>query len=157
MSRDRVENRAHLIYDFLSKNLGVGFTITQLCQKLSLRPGSTTTAAIRRAREMATEAGFHFPPAVPATGQQYMVTKLPGDALDPSLHMARIEAGVRARKNDGVEFMRRRLREVDPQDRPIVRAYVNIEQKTERALAELRKEADDLIVEMVKLRRGQRP
>jgi len=156
MSRNRVENRAHLIYDFLVKNLGKGYTITELCRALSLQPGSTTTAAIRRARELATEAGYHFPPAVPATGHVYMVTNLPGDALDPTLHMARIETGVRARKNDGIDYMRRRLRDVDPQDRPVARAFINIERKTEKALAELRKEAEDMIVELVKLRRGQR-
>jgi hypothetical protein len=154
MSRHRVENRAHLIYDYLCQHLGEGFTIDELCHAVGINDGATTRSAIRRARDLATEAGLHFPPAVPTTGFTYLVTRLPGDALDPALHMARIETGVRIRKQDGTEYMRRHLRDVPPELRPIARAFVNIERKTERALAELRREADDMIVELVALRRS---
>jgi hypothetical protein len=152
-ARNRVEDRAQRIFAYLRKHLGQRFTIDQLCRALGLQDGATTRAAIRRARDLATEAGLHFPPAVPHTGFTYVVTNLPGDALDPALHMARIEAGVRLRKEDGIEYMRRRLRDVPADLRPVARAFVNIERKTERALAELRREADDMIVEMVKIRR----
>jgi len=152
-ARNRVENRAQRIFVFLRDGFPEQYTIDELCQALDINDGATTRTAITRARDLATAQGLHFPPAVPANGFTYKVTKLPGDALDPALHMARIEAGIRARKEDGVEYMRRRLRDVSPELRPVARAFVNIERKTERALAELRREADDMIVEMVKLRR----
>lgn len=153
-SRNRVEQRAEAIFTYLRRHMGEGLTIAELCTLLRINDGATTRRAINRARDLATAEGLHFPPAVPANGLRYMVTNLAVDALDPSLHMARIEAGVRARKQNGVEFMRRRLRDVPAEYRPVARAFVNIELKTERALAELRREADDMIVEMVKLRRG---
>lgn len=153
-ARNRVEDRAQRIFAFL-RDCGRSYDLPGLCRVLKINDGATTRSAIRRARDLATAAGLHFPPAVPANGFQYMVTNLPGDALDPALHMARTEAGVRARKQNGIEFMRRRMRDVPAEYRPVARAFVNIELKTERALAELRKEADDMIVEMVKLRRSE--
>ena len=154
-ARNRVDERAEAIFTYLHRHMGEGFTITELCAALRINQGETTRSAIRRARALATASGLHFPPAVPHTGFRDMITNLAVDALDPALHMARVEAGVRARKQDGIEYMRRRLRDVPAEYRPVARAFVNIELKTERVLAELRHEADDMILEIVKLRRSE--
>jgi len=155
-TRNRVDERAHRIYDFLVARLGAGFTLIELCRGLGIRPGSTTTAAIRRARDLATEAGQHFPPAVPANGQRYMVTQDPGDALDPTLHMGRIGQGVQVREQVGIDFMEREMRAMPADLKPIAAFYLKAQKTKQRAAAELQKAADDMVVDLVKLRRSQR-
>lgn len=156
MSRNRVANRAHRIYDFLLTNKGTGFTRADLLANLSIEEGSTTSAAIRMARDLATEAGYHFPPAVPANGHKYMVTDLAEHALDPVAHMGRIEAGVRARKEDGIEFMRRERQHVDPGLAPVIDMYITMYDTVRTSLAAIQKAADDMTVQLVKSRREAR-
>jgi hypothetical protein len=151
-----VAARGEEIYEHLAARLGQRFTMAELCAALNLQPGAKTQAAIRAARDMATAAGLHFPPAVPQNGFTYAVTNLPGDALDPTLHMSRIEAGVRARADVGYEFMRRNLRQVPAELRPIARAALDVREATQTALAQTQRAMDDMVVELVKLRREQR-
>lgn len=151
-----VDERADLIYAWLHQRLGQQFTMPQLCQALGLQPGTKTTAAIRRARDIATQAGLHFPPAVPQNGYTYTVTSLPGDALDPAIQMSRIEAGVRARADVGYEFMRRHRRQIPADLRPVVDAALQVQQTTRRALAEAQRAMDDMTIAIVKVRRQQR-
>lgn len=155
-SRDRVQNRAERIYGFLLANMGTGYTKAELCKELEIGPGSTTDTAIKRARELAAEAGYHFPPAVPATGHVYMVTNLAADALDPTAHISRIEAGVRATKEVGMEFMRRERKTLPPDLRPVVDMMLTVHDATQSALAAIQKAADDMTVQLVKARREQR-
>lgn len=156
MSRNRVDNRAHLIYNHLVLHIGESFTMPSLCKALRIKDGSTTRAAVNRARDLATEAGYHFPPAVPANGFRYMVTDLPAEALDPSLHMARIESGVRKRKEDGIEFMRRERNKLPGDLRPIVDMHLTIYDTAKQALSTIQKAADDMVVKLVKARRESR-
>jgi len=154
--RHRVENRAHLIYDYLTLHIGEGFTITELCDALDIYPGATTTAAINRARDLATEAGLHFPPAVPANKQRYVITRMPADALDPTLHMGRIVSGVRRREQVGIDFMEREKKLLPPDLKAIADFYLGVQKTRQRAAAEMERQADDMVMKLVKLRRGQR-
>lgn len=156
MSRDRVENRAQMIYAHLMLHRNQPYTMPQLCKALGINGGSTTRAAIRRARDLATEAGYHFPPAVPANGQTYTVTDLAEKALDPSLHMARIETGVRERKENGIEFMRRERTKLPADLRPVVDMHLIIHDAAREALGTIQRAADDMVVNLVKARREQR-
>lgn len=155
-ARNRVQIRAEAIYDYLLSLNGDGVTLPDMCTALGFEGGSTTRTAISRARDMATAEGLHFPPAVPANGMTYRVTSLPGDALDPTLHMARIEDGVRRRKDDGMDFMRRLEKELPPDLRPIAKAFLAINDKTTEAIAGIRRAADEMAIELVKLRRHDR-
>lgn len=156
MSRNRVENRAHLIYEFLSLHMGEGFTLPQLCEELDIEPGSTTRTAIRRARDLATEVGLHFPPAVPQNGSTYRVTNLAADAFDPTLQMGRVRRGVEDREAVGVEFMRQERNKLDPADRPLVDSYIEVYDTTAKALASIRKSFDDTVMYLVSVRRKAR-
>jgi len=154
--RDRVGERARLIFAFLDENRGVGFTLPQLCQRLQFGPGATTRAALRKARDIATEKGLHFPPAVPANRQRYMITALPADAFDPTLHMGRIATGVRNREQVGIDFIKREKRALPSDLKPLAEFYLKTQEVRQRAAAELEKAADDMVMDLVKLRRGQR-
>lgn len=155
-SRERVQNRAELIFNFLAENINKGYTKPELLAELHLQAGSTTDAAIKRAREMAAEAGLHLPPAVPANEFRYMVTGLAENALDPTVHMGRIETGVRRRKESGIEFMRRERANLPPDLRPIVDMYITVEDATTSALSTIRKAGDDMVVAIAKARSEQR-
>lgn len=155
-SRDRVEQRAQLIYEFLSLHLGEGYTIGELCDELDIENSATTRSAINRARDLAAEAGRHFPPAVPQNEHRYLVTELAEDAVDPTLHMSRIGAGVRRREESGIEFMRRERRHLSPELKPIADYMVKSYDTTRRAIGELQRVADDMVAELVKVRRGMR-
>lgn len=156
MSRNRVENRAHLIYEYLALNMGQGFTLPQLCEELDIQPGSTTRSAISRARDLATEAGLHFPPAVPQNGHTYRVTNLAADALDPTLHMGRIRRGVTHRENTGVEFMKRERSKLPPDLKPIVTSYIELKEVIDKTQAQIQRSFDDAVLAFVKVRRDQR-
>ena len=156
MSRNRVENRAHLIFEFLASHMGEKFTLPELCEELSIEPGSTTRTAIRRARDLATEAGLHFPPAVPQNGMRYMVTNLAADALDPTLQMGRIRSGVANRENTGVEFMKRERAKLPPDLRPIVTSYIELKDVIDKTQAQIQRSFDDAVLAFVKARREQR-
>ena len=155
-TRNRVDNRAHLIYDFLAEHMGEGYTMPELCIELDIHDGSTTRAAIRRARDLATEAGYHFPPAIAANGFQYKVTTLAADALDPALQMSRIERGVRVRKEDGYEFIRRERRTMPADMRPLADLLLTVHDNTQRALSAVQKAMDDYVVSLMSARREQR-
>lgn len=151
-----VEQRGQDIYDWLLERRDQKFTIAELCRALHLQPGAKTQAAIRHARSLAAQEGLHFPPAVPANKFTYTVTALPGEALDPALHMSRIEAGARIRADVGYEFMRAQERALPRELRPIVKAALAMQQTARRARAEAQQAMDDMVVELVKLRRETR-
>lgn len=157
-TRNRVENRAHLIYDYLTKdgNFGNGFTKPQLCKSLRIKPSATTEAAIRRARDLAAEAGYHFPPAVPQNGHRYKVTRLAEDALDPTLQMERIRSGVERRANVGRKFMEREKAKLPPDVRPLVTAYLTLKDQVEKSQATIQRAFDDAVIATVKARRETR-
>jgi hypothetical protein len=152
MSRGRVENRARKIYDFLVLNLNEGFTIGELCKRCDITDGTTTRSAIRRARDLATEAGYHFPPAIAANEFTYRVTNLAEHALDPSNQMSRIERGVRLRKEDGIEFMRRERKSLPSDLRPVVDMQISMYDATKKALATIQQAADDMVLALIKSR-----
>lgn len=156
MSRARVENRAQAIFAFLTLNLGEGYTLTELCHELTIEPSSTTISAIRRARDLATEAGYHFPPSIAENGFRYKVTKLAEDAIAPMLQMARIERGVRLRKEDGIEFMRRERGTLPADLRPVVDMHLTVHDAAVKALGTIQAAADDMVVALVEARRQQR-
>ena len=156
MSRNRVDNRAQMIYQFLLAHRGERFTMPQLCASLDINPGTTTRTAIRRARDLATADGHHFPPAVPQNGHGYMVTDLAADALDPTLQMGRIRDGVQARENAGIAFMKAQRDTLDKADRPLVDSYIEVADITTKALASIQRSFDDTIMFLVKQRRKVR-
>lgn len=156
MTRNRVDNRAELIYNHLALHMGKGFTMPALCRAVGITDSATTRAAIRRARDLATEAGYHFPPAIAANGFEYRVTNLAEDALDPTLQMSRIETGVRKRKETGIEFMRRERKGLPSELRPIVDMHLTIFDATVKALGTIQAAADDMVIELVKARKRQR-
>lgn len=156
MSRDRIENRGHAIYEFLTLNLGEGYTLADLCQELGFEPGSTTSAAMRRARDLAAEAGYHLPPAIAENGYEYRVTKLAQDALAPTLQMARVERGVRLRKESGIEFMRRERAGLPPDLRPVVDMHLSVHDAAVKALGTIQAAADDMVVALIEARRADR-
>lgn len=151
-----LDQRASVIYDFLKQHQGERFTMPQLCKRLGLRPGSKTTAAIRRARDLAVADGLHFPPAVPANKFTYTVTSLPGEALDPALHMSRIQAGVENRADVGYDFMREHEKQLPKDLRPIVKSALAIRDNARQALAATQRVFDDMVLELVKIRRDDR-
>jgi hypothetical protein len=151
-----VEERGTHIYEYLKARLGKKYSIHQLCKALDLYPGAKTAAGIRYARDLAVADGLHFPPAVPANGFTYTVTSLAEDALDPTLHMSRIEAGVRIRADVGYEFMRHHERNLPKELKPIVKAALAMQSSARRAQAEAQRTMDDMVVELVKLRRETR-
>lgn len=151
-----VEERGVHIYLYLKNRPGKKFTIAQLCKALDLHPGAKTAAGIRFARDLATADGLHFPPAVPANGFTYTVTSLAEDALDPALHMSRIEAGVRKRADVGYDFMRHHERALPKELKPIVKAALAMQAAARRSQAEAQQTMDDMVVELVKLRRETR-
>lgn len=166
MSRGRVEKRAQEFYKFLTDHLDEGFNIAELLAGVNkanphadrITDGDTTRRAIRRARDLATEAGYHFPPAIAGYGYdfKYRITTIPGDALRPSLQMARVERGVRLRKEDGLEFMRRERGKLPPDKRPIVNLYLTIHDEARKAMAAIQRGADDFVEAMLKETRPNR-
>lgn len=156
MSRNRVENRAQAIYAFLTLHMGHGYTLVELCHELDIEPGSTTTSALRRARALASEAGYHFPPAIAENNYRYKVTKLAVDAIAPTLQMARVERGVRMRKEDGIEFMRRERSGLPADLRPVVDMHLSVHDAAVKALGTIQAAADDMVLALVDSRRKQR-
>lgn len=148
--RTRVENRAHLIFDFLVTRLNKGFTIAELCRALGLQDGATTRAAIRRARALATEAGLHFPPAIAANGFTYKVTDLAENAMRPTAQMGRVEAGVRARKEDGIEFLRRERKTLPADLQPMADMYISVYDSTKKALAEVVDHVETMVIKIMR-------
>lgn len=156
-ARNRVEIRAKLIFDYLKMHRGRGYTIGELCRVLGIQDGSTTRAAIRRARDLATDAGLHFPPAVSGTAFKYMVTRKPGDAIKPMVQMARIEAGVRARRLDGETFVRARLDEIeDPAQREATRHTMSLLQVQRTANDAIQRVVDESMAALAPTQREQR-
>src|SRR5690606_19041985 len=98
MRRTTVDDRAEQIFSFLRRNLNQPYRLPDLLRALRLQDSRKTRRAIKRARDLAEAAGLFFPVPCPANGHTYIVTDDPLTVLDPAIHLARIEAGVRATK-----------------------------------------------------------
>lgn len=140
------DERATLIYAFLHQHLGQKFTLAELLARTSLQPGAKTTAAIRKARDRATAEGLHFPPAVPANGFTYTVTALAMDAVEPTVHMRKIEAGVRHRAEVGADFMAANRAQLSPDMREALEA----ERAVRAAFATAQRAVDDMVVALAR-------
>jgi hypothetical protein len=149
-----VDERATIIYAFLREHQGEKFTLGELCTELDLEPGQKTQTAMRQARDLATAAGLHFPPAVPANGFTYTVTDLPEDAFDPAMHMERIVSGVQRRADVGWDYLKRHQGELGDDVRPVVLALLEMQESLQGYSAAIRKAFDDLIVATIRSRRG---
>jgi DNA-binding response OmpR family regulator len=150
--RVTVEDRAEQIFSFLRTNLNKPYRLPELLAALRLHDSDKTRRAIRRARGLAEAAGLFLPVACPANGQTYIVTTDPVTVLDPAIHLARIEAGTRATKETHQEFMRSRLRQMDPGTRQVTKAWLSFEERV-RAVNE---GAAELTQAMVAIRREGR-
>jgi hypothetical protein len=151
-----VEARGQRIFEFLSQRLDQGFTLEEICGELQIHPGDKTRRAMRHARRIATEQGLHLPPATPGGGFRYWVTASPGLAVDGTLQMAAVEAGVRRRKEIGVEFIEATRRDADPADRPIINALLSAETRIRDAVAQMDAVRDDVVKALIASRREQR-
>jgi len=104
----KVDDRAQVILDYLSTHLGQRVTRPQLLAATGLSNSAGTDAAIRRARDMASAQGLHFPPAIRRRGDLmplYLVTDQAADAILPTRRMHAIANGVRRREEVGLDFM----------------------------------------------------
>ena len=147
-----VTERGGEIYTYLAAHQGQRFTLGQLCSAVNLHPGAKTTAAIRHARDLATQNGLHFPPAVPQNGYTYTVTSEPLDALEPAAQMDRIATGVTARANVGWDFAGRRGTDLPEH----VRAVVSAREAVRRTAAESLRAIDDIAVSLARSLKSDR-
>jgi hypothetical protein len=156
MSRNRVAERAEQIYSYLKADLNRPHLIGDILHKLKIKDGATTRAAIKRARELATADGLHFPTACPANNFSYTVTNDPSAAFDPVLHLARLAQGVQATKKVGVDFMDEHVREMQPSDRAMAKGYLAFEKTIEDAVSTVQAAAAELTKATVSARREMR-
>jgi hypothetical protein len=151
-----VAERGVQIFTLLTHPVGQEFTYPALCLRLGLEPGAKTDAAIRHARDMATQAGLHFPPAVPQNGYTYKITEVPGDALDPSLQMDAIAAGVKRRAEIGWDFVERHAEELPDDLRPFAQAILGMRRLMQQQSAALLHMYEQLITDTIRARKALR-
>lgn len=151
-----VDQRAQDFYRFLLRHQGQKFTLAELLGRTGYQPGAKSTAAIRRARDLATENGLHFPPAVPQNGYTYSITEEPEWAYEPAMQMDRIAAGVQRRADVGFDFIERHQGEIPPDMRPAVMGIVRVRQEVQRSAAALRRVYEDMLADTAKARRQAR-
>ena len=152
MSRDRVEERAQMIYVYLKARLNQPLTIGQLLQGTGLRDSATTRSGIRRARDHAERDGLCFPVACPANGFSYTVTDDPSAAFDPSLHLGRLAQGIGVRKDVHDDFIRARMSKLTQSERAMFHAT----EKYEQAQRASREAYQEITKALVGLRRESR-
>lgn len=152
MSRQRVAERAELIYGYLRENLNEPHSIHDLLGALSMQPTNTTRRAIRKARDLAESDGLCFPIACPANGNTYCVTDDPSAAVDPSLHLGSIALGVGVRKDVHDDFIRSRMAQLSPVERSMFHSI----EKYEEAQRASRVAHQEVIKAMVGMRRAGR-
>lgn len=151
-ARNRVASRAEQIYTFLRDHQETPYRLPDLLAELGMRDGTTTRSAIKHARLLAEADGLCFPVAVPANGWVYVVTTDPIAVLDPTLHLARIEQGVRTTKERHEDFIRPRLKQMPLSERRVAAAWMNFEDQMRQAQAG----AAELTRAMVDMRKDAR-
>jgi hypothetical protein len=151
-----IHQRAEMIFGFLNARLGERFTIGQLCAALGLENSRKTHQAIGTARDLADAAGVHLPPACPANGFTYTVTTEPEPAVDPMLHIRRVEAGERRRARTAEQFIRNRLAMLPDELRPQVKARLKMQDTIDAAVDSLQAVLAEFDAELISQRRDQR-
>jgi hypothetical protein len=131
-----VDERAAAIYGYLRAHPGRKVSRAALLAATGLQPGTKTDTAIRRARDLATADGLHFPPAVPANGFTYTVTRVRDEAVEPMVHMVKIAAGVARRAGDGAEFIATAIESLDEPTRALAEVLIPM-QRAMQAQAEV--------------------
>lgn len=149
MSRNRVNDRAHTIFLFLQENLNKPYTFGDLMQATRLQDGATTRAAIRKARDLAEDAGLCFPVACAANGNTYCVTDDPSAVLDPAIHLGSIAEGVGARKDVHDSFMQSRMAQMSPAERRVANQLAELDE----AARQQRRAHQGLLKTLVAMRR----
>jgi hypothetical protein len=148
-----VNERAQVIFDYLSTHLGQGFTLEQLLAATGLENGTKTANAIRRARDIATANGLHFPPAIKVRGgvPLYRVTDQAADAVRPTQRMHAIARGVRRREEVGLDFMTAHQEQLDP----AAQAELVLVQQTRTAIAAIQAVEDAHMARLAATMDGQ--
>lgn len=108
-----VDDRAQNILAWLLANQGRrGVRRHTMLAELGLSPGSKTDQAMKRAWQMATAIGMHFPSACYSNGWEMHVTTDPVEAIRPLAQLLAIANGVLTRAGDAAEFLNARSAEL---------------------------------------------
>lgn len=154
--RSRVEDRAHIVLDFLCEHLNERFTYPSLLAVLDLPNSGTTRSAIKRMRDLAEDRGLFSPPAVPANGFTYTVSDQPINALDPALHMGRIESGVGRRRRKLARVLRDGRDRIPAGEQPQADMFMRVENFRADMDEKLQALVDDLNSDLISARRKAR-
>jgi hypothetical protein len=151
-----VDQRATAIYEYLRERLGQGVTRWQLLQALNLQPGSKTDTAIRRARDIATASGYHFPPAIKVKGggdPLYRITDQAADAILPTRRMHAIARGVQRREEVGLDFMTANADQLDD----VARGQLEMLQQARTVTSAAEQLADMAMARLAETMNGSQP
>lgn len=156
-SRDRrVLRRAKKFYEFFQKHQDEGFTLAEVCAAVGCSPGKTSGRAIKQVRTWALRDGWFFPPATPAGGFRYYLSKDASILIDPALHMGRIEVGVAHTKSGLLDDIRSQRSTMAPELRAIASAMLAAQDFEEKQQANLREFKEQVTADLVAQRREAR-
>lgn len=152
----RIRRRAEALYKFFQNHTDESFTMAEACAGIGASPGKRSSAAMRHVRNWAEADGWFFPPAVPAAGFRYVLTKDVNNLPDPALHMARIEVGVRKRKQSLLDGIRSGRKNLTSDVRPVAAALMAAEDFERDILERAHKFTEEVTRDLIATRREQR-
>jgi len=151
-TRNRVGERAELIYLFLSNRVNEVWRKSELLAELELQDSKTTRRAIARARELAADDNLYLTIPDYDNGYTMGLTDDPSSAVDNALWLARVANGVNVPKHIADDFMRERMSKLSGTER----AYIRLNDKTIELTRSVQAAADELVKEMIQERRESR-
>lgn len=152
----RLARRVLKFWNFFLEHPEEKFTLKELCVQTGCDPGALSRTAIPILRSLAEHEGWQFPPAVPATGFAYVLTKDPGKGLDPKIHMGLIKHGVARREKKLGDWIGRDFHLLSPGDIPTARMMIRADELREELEKKVDKFAADVLRDLVVQRREER-
>lgn len=151
-NRNRVSERAELIYLFLSNRRNEVWRKSDVLNELGLQDSKTTRRAIGRARELAADDGLYLTIPDYDNGYTMGLTDDPSAAVDNALWLARVANGVTVPKHIADDFMRERMNKLAGSER----AYIHLADKALEATRSIQAASDELVKALMKERRESR-
>jgi hypothetical protein len=152
----RVQRRRDALYAFFQQHIDEPFSLAEACAQIGCSAGATSKAAIPGLRSLAESDGWHFPPAVPAGGHRYVLTKNPAFLIDPAIHIGRTGLGIRARETKLVDGIRDGRDRLPPAERPVASALLAAADFQRKVMQDADEFLSTVTKELVSSRREQR-
>jgi hypothetical protein len=122
--RSNIETNAKRIFGWLARHRGEKFQFGEVCYELGLPTSKTTKAALRLVAALAEQSGLYLTVPCHENGWTLALTNDITEWPRPDRQLARIQAGIEARREQGFSFAQTHHEQLDASQQALLRGVL---------------------------------